>query len=106
VIELDERAFRDFIKRDFAVVEFYRDFCPYCRMLATILDPLCQEMGIDAGKINVGRYSRVGKEYEIELVPTVIVFNRGEAVGGFMGFTIKSIAKAELERLAKKYSSF
>jgi thioredoxin-like negative regulator of GroEL len=102
VIELDEEAFREFIKKDFAVVEFYTDYCPYCRMLTAILDPLCQEIGVDAGKINVGRYLNIRREYEIELVPTVIVFSKGDVIGGFMGFTTKSIAKAMIgEKLLK-----
>ncbi|AEA46263.1 thioredoxin family protein [Archaeoglobus veneficus] len=103
MIELNEQSLREFVREKFAVVEFYNDFCPYCRMLTAILSSICREMGIKVGKINVGNYPDIGREYEIELVPTVIVFSRGEAVGGFMGFTTRNVVKAELERLVREY---
>ena len=105
MIELDELSFRDFINNRFSVVEFYSDFCPYCRILTGMLEPLCKEIGINGGKINVAKYREVGEEYEIELVPTVIAFSKGNAVGGFMGLTSMMNAKRELLRLAEKYGN-
>jgi thioredoxin-like negative regulator of GroEL len=105
VIELDEVTFREFINEEFSVVEFYSDYCPYCRIVTYILEPLCKEIGVNGGKINVGRYRKIGKEYEIELVPTVIAFNRGSAVGGFMGLASKTVVERELIRLADKYGN-
>lgn len=105
MIELDEYTFRNFINDRFSVVEFYSDFCPYCRILTRMLEPLCEEIGVNGGKINVGKYRNIGREYEIELVPTVIVFSEGNAVGGFTGLTSSMNAKKELLRLAEKYGN-
>lgn len=91
------------MKDGFSVVEFYSEYCPYCRTLSSFLAPLCEEIGIDAGKINVSRYWDIKEEFEIELVPTVIAFNRGEAVGGFMGMTDRLKARRELKSLFEKY---
>jgi len=103
VIELDGNSFRTFMNSKFSVVEFYSEYCPYCRVLSSFLGQICKEMGIDAGKINVSKYWDIGEEFQIELVPTVIAFNHGEAVGGFMGMTDKVTAKRELKNLFDKY---
>lgn len=105
MIELDELTFRDFINDRFSVVEFYTDLCPYCRILTYMLEPLCKEIGVNGGKINIRKYREIGEEYQIELVPTVIAFSKGSVVGGFMGLTNRIRAKRELIRLAEKYGN-
>ncbi|MFW6127687.1 MAG: thioredoxin family protein [Halobacteriota archaeon] len=100
MIELDDVTFRDFINGDFVLVEFYTDYCPHCRTLTAMLEPLCKENGIKGGKINVNKFREIREEFEIELVPTVIVFSKGESIGGFMGLTSPGTARKELLRLA------
>ena len=103
MLELTAKTFRDFVKQKFVVVEFYSDYCLYCRAVLNVLALTCSELGVKAGKLNVLKYPSIAREYEVELLPTVIAFSRGEAVGGFMGYADRKAIRAEIKRLAAEY---
>lgn len=105
MIELDNATFREFINDDFVLVEFYTDYCPHCSTLTVMLESLCEENDIRGGKIDVSKFKEIREEFEIELVPTVIAFSKGESIGGFMGLINPGTAKKELLRLASSINN-
>ena len=62
------------------VVDFYTDSCIACRKLAPTMESLAGRYTgkVTFLKVNVGRSADLGRQYEIEAVPTVMLFVGGE----------------------------
>jgi thioredoxin 1 len=76
-----EKSFNDLIDQDVSVlVEFYADWCGHCRRMAPVLEQLKAELKDTANiiQINVDSNQELAEEYEVESVPTFIVFKQGK----------------------------
>ena len=76
-----EKSFNDLIDQDVSVlVEFYADWCGHCRRMAPVLEQLKAELKDTANiiQINVDENQELAEEYEVEGVPTFIVFKQGK----------------------------
>ena len=78
-----EKSFNDLIDQDVSVlVEFYADWCGHCRRMAPVLEQLKAELKDTANiiQINVDENQELAEEYEVEGVPTFIVFKQGKQI--------------------------
>jgi thioredoxin 1 len=64
------------------LVEFWAPWCGPCRQLAPVLEQLAEERAgtLKVVKINQDEHPRISAEYRVMGVPTMLVFDRGEAV--------------------------
>ncbi len=62
------------------LVEFFAPWCVYCKRLAPVLDRLADKLGaeIDIGKVDVEEQTELEDRYQVELVPTLFVFQNGK----------------------------
>ena len=80
VTELDTAAFDAFINQDEAVlVDFWAPWCGPCRALAPTIDKLAESRPGRIAKLNVDDAPEIASRYGISSIPTVIVFQKGEA---------------------------
>lgn len=93
VLELTDGNFEsEVIKSDRPVlVDFWAEWCMPCRMLAPTIDELAAQF---AGKIKVGKVDtdanrETATSYQINAIPTVILFKDGEVAQKFVGVTPK-----------------
>lgn len=104
--ELNENEFDAFIKKDkVVVVDFFARWCIPCRFFLPVLERLEKSYNgkVDFAKVDVDKNLKLAMEYDIETVPTVIIFYKGEVVGGFLGAVPEKVARKEIDRLLKKY---
>jgi thioredoxin 1 len=80
------------------LVDFWAPWCGPCRMLGPVIDEIASEYSdkIKVGKLNVDENSGTSAKYGVMSIPTMIVFENGEAVKKLVGFQPKEQLIAEL----------
>ena len=84
------------------VVDFWAAWCGPCRMVAPIIEQLAKEYSgrVAFDKLNVDENPLTSGEFEVQSIPTLLIFRNGEAVDGIVGavpkYQIESKIKAHL----------
>lgn len=84
------------------VVDFWAAWCGPCGMVAPIIEQLAKEYAgrVAFGKLNVDENPLTSGEFEVQSIPTLLIFRNGEAVDGIVGavpkYQIESRIKAHL----------
>ena len=74
------------------VVDFSAVWCGACRQIAPFMDQIAEEMSSEVKivHIDVDESERVAIKYEIQSLPTLMLFKKGEAVAAHIGSAGKS----------------
>lgn len=84
MMELNENAYRELMAGDKPVlVEFQAPWCVYCRRLAPALARL-ERQDVIVGSINIDDHPALAQLEGIEVVPTLVLYHRGEALGSIV----------------------
>jgi thioredoxin 1 len=98
----DDQFAHEVLESDLPVlVEFWAPWCGPCRQLAPVLEQLAEERAgsLKVVKINQDEQPRISAEYRVMGVPTMLVFDRGEAVAQMLGARPKWRIAEELDRV-------
>lgn len=83
---LKNEDFKEEIKKDFVLVDFYADWCGPCKALGEILETL---EDINILKINVDEHQSIAQEFAVMSIPTIIIFKNGVEVSKNIGMLPK-----------------
>ena len=76
-------TFKEVIAGDqLVLVDFYATWCQPCRMMHPVLEQLKQVLGdkIRIIKMDVDKYGTTASYYQVQSVPTLMLFSRGEVL--------------------------
>ena len=74
------------------LVDFWAEWCGPCKMIAPVLEELASEYGekLKICKMDVDANPETAPKYGIRGIPTLILFNNGDAAGTKVGALSKS----------------
>lgn len=96
-------TFQEMIQSDKPVlVDFFAEWCGPCKMMAPILHDVKNEIGDSATiiKVDVDKNPQAAQEYQVQGVPTLILFKNGKPLWRQSGV----VAKNGLVGVIKKFS--
>ncbi|RLB75422.1 MAG: thioredoxin [Deltaproteobacteria bacterium] len=86
-----------------ALVDFWAPWCTPCRMVAPVLEDLALKYNgrVKIAKINVDQNPVAASRFQVQSIPTLIIFKNGKAVdriiGALPGAQIEARLQAALE---------
>ena len=68
------------------LVEFWAPWCVYCRRIAPALDKVAQQYAgkLMVAKVNIDDEPILAAREQIEVIPTLIIYQNGEALGSIV----------------------
>jgi thioredoxin 1 len=69
------------------IVDFWAEWCGPCKMIAPILEEIAkeQEGKLKVTKLNVDHHPDLAMRYDVMSIPTLLVFDKGEAKKRLVG---------------------
>lgn len=88
IVNMNREAFENAMKeKDKPVlVDFWAPWCVYCRRIAPAFDKLAEELGnqIIVAKVNIDEEDALAVQEQIEVIPTLVLYQNGHAIGSIV----------------------
>ncbi len=101
IVELDVKNFdSETTGGEPILVDFWAEWCGPCRMVAPVLDQLAEERAgqVKVGKLNIDNHPELASKYQVQSIPTFMIFKDGEVVDRMMGAMSKGQFDQFLDR--------
>lgn len=99
---MSKRSFKEIINGDKPVlIDFYADWCGPCKTFAPIIQEIKNELGDQASvlKINVDKNQKLSNALQVQSIPTVVIYQKGEIKYRAAGVQTKANLIKELRKL-------
>lgn len=96
---------KEVIKSDIPVlVDCWAEWCAPCRMVGPVIEKLADEYQgkFKIAKLDVDHNRETAMNYNIQSIPTMLIFVNGEVVDGLIGAHPEANIKAKLDKYIKK----
>ncbi len=83
------------------LVDFWAEWCQPCKMLGPTIDALADEYQgkVKVGKVDTDSNRDTAIKFQIQAIPTVILFQGGQAVKTWQGVQPKAAFAEELDKV-------
>ena len=104
-VNINRQEFDRLIQGDMPVLaEFWAPWCVYCRRIGPAYDKIAEKYAdeINVVKINIDDEPQLAQDERIELVPSLVMYRRGEDIGSIVapesGVMIEELIKEALSQ--------
>lgn len=88
MIAMNEKLFQQHVQEGSqpVLVEFWAPWCVYCRRIAPALGKISEQYGASlvVGQVNIDDEPALSQKERIEVIPTLVLFQNGEALGSIV----------------------
>ncbi len=88
VVKINKELFEQKVENEKKVVlaEFWAPWCVYCRRIGPAYEKLAKEYGdkLVIGQVNIDEEKELAEKNKIEVVPSLILYKDGQAVGSIV----------------------
>ena len=82
------------------LIDFWASWCGPCKMVSPIIDEIADENpSIKVAKVNVDEEPALAGQEQIEVLPTLVLYREGKAVGSI----VAPDSKAKIEAFIKEH---
>lgn len=88
VMELDQKRFDELVNHGEkpVLVDFWAPWCVYCRRIAPAYEKIAQQYAdrLVVAKVNIDENPDLARQERIEVIPTLVLYHKGEALGSIV----------------------
>jgi thioredoxin len=84
------------------LVDCWATWCPPCRAIAPVIEQLARESAgrWRIGKLDVDANPAIARQFQIDSIPTLLIFKSGQLVDRLVGAHLKPAMEAALRKAA------
>ena len=105
-INLNAEAFRTALSQSDkpVLVEFWAPWCTYCRRIGPAYDKIAEQYAdsLIVGKVNIDDEAALSRQEQIEVIPTLVLYQNGQAIASLVAPESKATIDQFLEESLKK----
>jgi thioredoxin 1 len=98
IVLTDSNFSMEISKHPVVVVDFWASWCGPCRMVGPIIEELARDYAgrVTFGKLNVDENPGIANQFQVQSIPTILIFKNGQAVEGILGAMPRSILESKI----------
>ncbi|MBQ7859662.1 MAG: thioredoxin family protein [Faecalibacterium sp.] len=99
-VNIDKIRFEELMKGELPVlVDFWAPWCGYCRRIGPAYDKVVEQYAgrVEVVKVNVDEEPDLAAQQKIEVLPTLVLYRGGEALGSIVAPGSKAAIDAFLQ---------
>lgn len=101
IIAIDQDNLKEKTAEGVVLMEFWAEWCKPCKYQASILNEVAEaeKDRLKVAKVDIDKNKELVEEYDIQNIPSIIIFKDGEVVQKLIGYKSRHAIKQALKKI-------